>query len=101
MPQVQATTTITVDGAVFSVEKMSPQIKQLVMFMDEWRQKDVDLSIDVAMVKAALRDIQNNIYVAINKEKEEAMAKAKAMGLVPDTQPVPAAANEAAAPKGE
>ena len=94
MPKVQETTTITVDNAVFAVEKMSPSLKQMVMFMDEWRQKDVDLSVELAMVKAALRDIQNNIYVAIKKEREEALAKAKAMGIVPDA-PAPEAANDA------
>jgi hypothetical protein len=99
MPKVQETTTITVDNAVFAVEKMSPSLKQMVMFMDEWRQKDVDLSVELAMVKAALRDIQNNIYVAIKKEREDALAKAKAMGLIADPveAPAPEAANDAPA----
>lgn len=95
MPKIQPTTTITVDNTAFAVDKMSPALQQMIVFMDEWRQKDVDLTVDISMVKAALRDIQNNIYVTINKEREEALAKAKALGLIPSgEQP---AANDAPA----
>lgn len=96
MPKVQQTTTITVDNTAFAVDKMSPNLQQMIVFMDEWRQKDVDLTVEISMVKAALRDIQNSIYVAIKKEREDALEKAKALGLIP-ADAAPAAAVEAPA----
>ena len=72
MPKGQATTTITVDGTVFAVESMKDEVKNLVHLMDEWRQRDADLLSDITMVRSALRDVQNNIYVAIKKQMEEA-----------------------------
>lgn len=92
MPKVMETKTINVDNVVYAVEKMSPQLQQMITMMDEWRQKDADLTVELTMVKAALRDIQNSIYVTINQEREEAMKKAKAMGLIQDEE---SAANEA------
>ncbi|TFG99956.1 hypothetical protein E4H12_00770 [Candidatus Thorarchaeota archaeon] len=95
MPKVQETTSITVDDVVFAVDKMSDNVKQMVVFMDEWRQTDTDLVVEMTMVKAALRDIQNNIYVAINKEKTDAMEKAKAMvAASAEEQVAPAAADD-------
>jgi peptidoglycan hydrolase CwlO-like protein len=97
MPKVQPSTTITVDNAVYAVEALHPQIKNMVAMMDEWRQEDVDLSVKLAMVKAALRDIQNNIYIAMNKQREETLAKAAALAKKPEavTPPAAPAANEA------
>lgn len=84
---VQKTLTITVDDGVYTVEKMSSHIKETVVLMDAWRQREVDASVELSMVRAALRDIQNQLLVMIRKEREEAMAKAQAMGLVAQPQP--------------
>lgn len=87
MAKVTNTASITIDDSVFAVEKMSPQIQQMVAMMDEWRQRDADLVVEHAMVKSALRDIQNSIYATIMKEREETAQKAEAMGVLPPAQP--------------
>lgn len=91
---IQKTLTVTVDDAIYTVEKMSPQIKDMIALMDEWRQREVDMNVELAMVRGALRDIQNQLLLAIRKEREEAIARAQAMGIVPATQP----ANETGEP---
>jgi hypothetical protein len=80
---VQKTLTVTVDDALYQVDKMSPQVKDMIALMDEWRQKEVDLNVDLAMVRGALRDVQNQLLVSIRKDREEALERAKAMGVIP------------------
>lgn len=90
--KAQQTTSLTIDDAVFAVDKMNPAIQQMVAFMDVWRQQEIDLKIELAKTTAALRDIQNNIYVAVKKEREDAMKKARDLGIVPVApQPGPVA----------
>ena len=72
MPKIQATQTINVDGVPFIVERMTPQIQQMISMMDDWRQDEVDTTSKLTMIKAALRDLQNNIYVAVKAEQEKA-----------------------------
>lgn len=72
MPKVQPTQTINVDGIPYVVDKLSPQLKQAITMMDEWRQEEVDMTGKLTMIKAALRDLQNNIYIMIKKEHEQA-----------------------------
>lgn len=80
---VQKTTTVTVDETLYSVEKMSQNIRDTITFMDEWRQREMDLNVELTMVRSAIRDIQNQLLITIRKEREEALAKAQAMGIVP------------------
>jgi len=77
MPKIQATQTINVDGVPFIVEKMTPQIQQMISMMDDWRQEEVDTTSKLTMIKAALRDLQNNIYVAVKAEQEKVRAEAE------------------------
>ncbi len=78
MPKMEKTTTITVDDVLFAVEKMDPQLKQMIAYMDEWRQKEADVATDLLMVRSALRDLQNSVYVALKKQQEEAAAAPEA-----------------------
>jgi coenzyme F420-reducing hydrogenase gamma subunit len=90
---VQKTLTVTVDDAVYTVEKMSQPIRDMITLMDEWRQREMDVSVELTLVRGAIRDVQNQMLVAIRKDREEAMAKAQAMGIIPSpepTQPEPA-----------
>lgn len=77
MPKVQETKTLTIDGVTFAVDKMSPQLQQLVVMMDDWRQREADLMSENTMVKAALRGVQNDIYAIVTKERQAAMEKAQ------------------------
>lgn len=65
MPQIQKTITLTHEDKVYDVEHMSDEVKSLVVYIDEWRQKEQDLTGELIMVRAALRDIQNNLITAL------------------------------------
>ncbi len=72
MPQVQQTLTITIDDSVFEVANMSPEVQSAVMYMDEWRQKEADLTSKLLMVRAALNDVQNTLLKTIQAEQQAA-----------------------------
>lgn len=97
MPKVQETKTLNIDNVAYAVEKMSPQLQQLVALMDEWRQEEADLSSKVTMVRSALQNVQNAIYNTINQEREAAMKKAKDLGLLPGAPAADAPAVDAPA----
>lgn len=85
---VQPTLTINVDGAVFEVAKMSADVQQLVRYFDEFRQREVDLTTDLVMVRGALRDMQNTLLQTIQVERLAAMQKtAEPTQLVEDAVP--------------
>lgn len=88
MPKIQPTATLNVDTQLYQVEKMSPAVKQLVEMFDEWRQQEVDAQSHLLMVRAALRNLQNEMYATIVAERDAAMKAAAAFVPVP-------AANEA------
>lgn len=72
MSQVQQTTTITIDDAVYEVASMGANIQQMVQYLDDWRQREVDTTSELLMVRGALRDIQNTLLAAIQAEQAEA-----------------------------
>lgn len=82
MQPVQPTTTITVDKTIFEVSQMSPEIQQMVAYFDDWRQQEADQTSKLLMVRSALRDIQNTMLEAIQKERNEALKKAQALGII-------------------
>lgn len=65
MLPVQPTTTISIDDVVFEVASMTPDIQQMVQYLDDWRQKEVDATSELLMVRGALRDLQNTLLQAI------------------------------------
>lgn len=83
MPKIQNTLTITIDDAVYDVASTSDEVKNLVMYMDEWRQNEADLTSDLLKTRAAIQHIQNELLAALNKERA-AVATEEA---VPDQQP--------------
>jgi cell division protein ZapA (FtsZ GTPase activity inhibitor) len=88
MQQVQPTLTITIDNQSFEVATMSEQVRQMITYMDDWRQKESDLSSELLMSRSALRDIQNTLLTTIRQE-QEAAAKASADAAAPvDVAPV-------------
>ena len=86
MPTVQSTQTITIDGNVFEVANMSAEVQNAVMYMDEWRQKEADLTSKLLMVRAALNDVQNTLLKTIQAEQ------AAATEATAEAEPAPAAA---------
>ncbi len=72
MAQVQKTTTVTIDEQSFEVSSLSENVQQMIALMDEWRQRDADLTGDLLMVRAAIRDIQNTLLSTIKAETSPA-----------------------------
>lgn len=80
MPQVQQTVTISIDDKTFEVASMTQEVKDIVTYMDEWRQKEADLASELLMVRAAIHDIQNTLLETIqgkSKATEEAVPDEK------------------------
>lgn len=86
MPKIQNTLTLTIDEQAYAVDKMSPQVQQLIAMFDEWRQKEVDAQGDLLLVRAALRDIQRELYDLVTKERAEAMKRAEAFTPVAEVE---------------
>ena len=78
MAQVQKTTTVTIDEQSFEVASLSENVQQMIALMDDWRQKDADLTSELLMVRAALRDIQNTLLTTIKSETAPAETEAPA-----------------------
>ena len=89
MKPVQPTITIQLDDSTYEVAKMSEQIQNLVAYFDDWRQREADLASELLLVRSGLRDAQNTLVQLLKQEREEAIAKAQSLGLLP------AAANDA------
>lgn len=68
MAKIQETVTVSVDEQQYNVADLSDNVKQMIGMMDEWRQKDADLTSEVLMARAAIRDIQNTILAALKEE---------------------------------
>ena len=96
MTPVQPTLTIAIDQAVYEVAKMSQQVQQMVAYLDDWRQKEVDLSSELLLTRSGIREMQNQLLTGIQQERAEAQKKAEALGLIPakDCQEQPAANSE-------
>lgn len=72
MPQVQQTTTITIDDEQFAVEDLSQEVQQMVQYLDEWRQDETDQVAQLLKTRAALRDLQNSLLQQIQQDKAAA-----------------------------
>lgn len=68
MTKIQETLSVTIDEQTYNVADLSQNTQQLIRMMDSWRQKDADLTDDLLMVRAALRDIQNTLLTTIKDE---------------------------------
>lgn len=92
--KIQPTTTITLDDQVLDVSKMSNEVQQMVGYLDEWRQEEVDISSKLLMVRGALRDLQSVLSTTIQDDVKKARENAEALGVIP-AAPVEGAANDA------
>lgn len=70
--KVQETLTLTVDGVQYNVAEQSDEIKQMVVYLDEWRQDEADEATMLIKTRAAIRDLQNTIVQQLQKEKTKA-----------------------------
>lgn len=96
MTQVQQTTTITIDDTVYEVASMGANIQQMVQYLDDWRQREVDTTSELLMVRGALRDIQTTLLAAIQAEQAEVAAGDAAGDAAATTEAVDTPAEAAA-----
>jgi aryl carrier-like protein len=89
MAKIQETVTVTIDEQSYEVAALSDGAKQMIAMMDEWRQKEADVTSDLLMARAAIRDIQNTLLATIKAE----VAPAE---VAPEAPAGEAAANEVA-----
>jgi hypothetical protein len=75
MLQIQPTTTISIDDKVLDVTSMSPEIQQMVQYLDDWRQRELDTTSELLMIRGAMRDIQNTLLQSIQKAQTASAEK--------------------------
>lgn len=68
MQKIQPTTTITVDDKTFEVASMSDDVKQLIVYLDDWRQDEADQTSALLKTRAALHDLQNTLLSTLQSE---------------------------------
>lgn len=86
MQPVQPTTSITIDGETFAVAELSNEIQQMVQYLDQWRQDEVDQAAELLKTRAALRDIQNTLLQQFQAD-QEAAAREEAAESAPVLEP--------------
>lgn len=82
MSPVQPTTSITIDDVTLDVSELSQGAQQLLATYDDWRNEEVEAQSKLLMVKAALRDLQREIYAVIVADRDAAASEA---GEAPET----------------
>ena len=83
MAKIQPTTNVDVDGSIYDVSKMSPDVQQMMVLLDDWRQEEADLTGKILMVRSALKDLQQTLLTTIQAERKAALERAEALGLIP------------------
>jgi hypothetical protein len=78
MIQVEKTQTIQLDDSLIEVANCSDQIKQLVVYLDDWRQQEVDATSKLLLCRAALNDLRNSMIQQLQKEAEDREAAIQA-----------------------
>lgn len=82
MPKIVPTENInysngTDEVEVINVSNASSQVQQLVELFDEWRQKEADAQSELLCRRAALRDIQREMFDTIIQERQAAAQAAE------------------------
>lgn len=79
--KVQPTLSVSFDDKTVDVSSLSENTQHMIALLDEWRQKESDITNDLVMVRSAMRDLQNNLLAAVQKDtapKDEEAAVAEA-----------------------
>lgn len=72
--KIQPTTTINIDDMVFQVEDASDEVKQLVAFFDDWREREANTTSELVLVRAALKELQATLLATIQAEEAKKAA---------------------------
>jgi hypothetical protein len=71
MMVVEETKVIKIDGQAFSVDDLPDDVRSLVTFYDDWRQRELEARSTLLQVQTSLRAMKNEIAVAIQRIEEE------------------------------
>ena len=96
--KVEPITIINVDDVPHAVSDMSDDVKRLVEFYNEWRQKESDIKSELLLVQAGQRDLSREIISTIRREKEMEEAAKAAVEKQAAEQP---AANDVTTDEGQ
>lgn len=72
---VEQTTVINVDDKTYQVSEMSAEIQQMVKYFDDWRERELNATSELLLIRGGLRDLQNSLLEAIQKEVAPAAAE--------------------------
>ena len=89
MNSITPTLTIQLDNKVVLVSNSSAEVQKLVQYLDDWRQKEADVTSELLMIKSAIRDLQNVLTTQINADNANAaLQEAEAAANESADQPV-------------
>lgn len=71
MMVVEETKVIKIDGQAFSVDDLPDDVRSLVTFYDDWRQRELEARSTLLQVQTSLRAMKNEIAAAIQRIEEE------------------------------
>lgn len=68
---------VKVDEVTYPVETLSDNAKTLVSLLNEWRDQEAAAQSSLAMVRAAIRDLTNELIGVIRSDVDAASGKAE------------------------
>jgi type I site-specific restriction endonuclease len=70
MQPIEPITIINVDDVPHAVSDMSPDVKRLVEFYNDWRNEENQVKSEILKVQASMRDLSREIVATIKKEQD-------------------------------
>ena len=66
------TTTITMGETVFDVSKMTPDVQDMVTYLDQWRSDEQALISELLKVRSAMRELQTSLHNTLQEQLRQA-----------------------------
>jgi hypothetical protein len=90
--RVEETTVVTIDKQTYAVDTLPENVRQLVAFYDDWKQRELELRSKLMAMQAGLKAMAQQIANAV---QESIVAEAEVAEGVAANEPVEAeAAND-------
>lgn len=70
--KTEETKVVTIDGNSRAVDALPEEVRRLVNFYDDWKQRELEARSHLLMAQTAMRGLANEIVAAIQKADEEA-----------------------------
>ena len=88
---------LNVDGTPHVVADLPDNVKRMVDIYNTWRQNEIEAKLEVMKVEGAMRNLSNEIILAVRAHLEAQQAEAAPAAAEPPAVPPVAAAPEVAA----